>query len=92
MSKKDKKLDSREEVIKSTLERLIRHSKEGIQMIEKVEECYGFMGQVSTDENLSEEFKKEIENRNKMKEDLRKNLDEYLKMYRERFGEYKENE
>ena len=60
MSKKKKELEHNEEVIKATLEKLIRHSKEGIAMIEAIEKCYGFMGQVSTDENLSEEFIKEI--------------------------------
>ena len=84
------KLKKKDEEIKETLETLIKRSKEGIAMIETIENCYNVLGQTSEDGNISEEYKKEIEKRNMMKEDLRRGLDRYLRMYKEQFGEYKE--
>ena len=90
MSVKNNKINQKDEEIKATLETLIRRSKDGIAMIETIENCYNVLGQAATDENQSEEYKKEIEKRSMMKKDLTDGLNRYLRLYKERFGEYKE--
>ncbi len=85
------KIKKNDEEIKATLETLIRRSKDGIAMIETIDNFYNSMSTASEEKELSEEVKKEIEKRKLMKKDLTDGLNRYLRMYKERFGEYKDN-
>ena len=90
MNMKKKTIKQCDKDIKETLEKLIRRSKDGISMIEKIDNYYNMMGQLADDENKSQDLINEIEKRKLMKQDLTNSLNMYLEMYRERFGEYKE--
>ena len=85
-----KALKRNDEAIKATLEKLIEQTKRGIKMIETIDDCYAYMGEASVDGNVSEGYVEEKEKRNQMKTDLQTALNQYLKEYKERFGEYKE--
>ncbi len=87
--RKNKELKRNEEEIKKTLVKLIERSKDAIEMVEKIDQCYAVLGQAS-DGDVSPEYQKEIDKRNKMKEDLNNSLNYYLGIYRKNFGEYKE--
>ncbi len=86
---KREELKRNEEQIKSTLKKLIKKSKDGIKMIEQIEQCYGVIGEAS-EGKVSEEYKKEVEKRSQMKADLTNSMNYYLDMYKKNFGEYKE--
>ena len=90
INNKKKNIKQTDEEIKETLVKLIKRSKEGIALIETIDNCYGVIGEASIDGSVSEEFLKEQEKRSQMKADLEKALNGYLRLYKEKFGEYKE--